>query len=87
MTSEMSVAKKAMVSELAKAIIRSVVVEQLPVVFEGEAAPDDVALGVVEAEGDQRDERRIEEKEHAEQPKAHLPGAIIFEGGAPLGHG
>ena len=87
MTSEMIVAKKAMVSELAKAIIKSWLLKSFSVIIEREAAPDDVALGVVEAEGDQRDERRIKEEEHAEQPKAHLPGAIIFKGRAPQGHG
>ena len=69
MTSEMSVAMKAIVSELAKAISRSLVVEQLLVVFEREAAPNGVAFAVVEAEGDQRDERRIEEEEDGEQPE------------------
>ena len=63
------------------------VVEQLVVVVEREAAPDDVALAVVEAEGDQRDERRVEEEEDAKQPEPHLPHAVIFEGGALLGHG
>ena len=76
-----------MVSELAKAISRIWLLKSFSVVIEREAAPDDVALAVVEAEGDQRDERRVKEEEHAEQPKAHLPGAIIFEGRAPFGHG
>ena len=82
MTSEMSVAIRAMVSELAKAIRKALVVEQLVVVIEREAAPDGVALAVVEAEGDQRDERRVEEEEDAEQPEPHLPCAVIVEWGA-----
>ena len=36
---------------------------------------------------DQRDERRVEEEEHAEQPETHLPHAVVFEGGASQGHG
>ena len=66
---------------------QGLVVEELLVVIEGEAAPDDVALAVVETEGDQRDERRVKEEEHGEQPEAHLPRAIIFERGASQGHG
>ena len=66
---------------------QDLVVEQLLVISEREAAPDGVALGVVEAEGDQRDQRRVEKEEHAEQPSPHLPHAIIFERRAFLGHG
>jgi hypothetical protein len=55
------------------------------VVVEGEAAPNRVALAIIEAKGDQCDERRVEEEEDEKQPKPHLPHAVIFEG-RPLAH-
>src|SRR3546814_357129 len=48
-----------------------VVAERLLIIFRREAAPDDVALAVVEAEDDEYDQRRVKEQHHRADPKAH----------------
>src|SRR3546814_10597661 len=46
-----------------------VVAERLLIIFRREAAPDDVALAVVEAEDDEYDQRRVKEQHHRADPK------------------
>ena len=55
------------------------VAQRPAVIVEGEALPDDVAPAVVEAEGDQADDRRIEEDEDRGEPEPQPPAARVVE--------
>ena len=59
--------------------MQRLIIEGLLIVFKGEATPGNITLTVVEAEGDEGQDREVQEQKSSRQDQLHPPSTAIVE--------